>query len=148
MAAGSISAGVHRNPRSWRGTRWTEVSLAAVNSRSSTRPGWASRTALHSPTIRCWISNASRKLDMHRLFRVLLLALCCYGGHASQATRIAAQIPPGGSWRTIESQHFRVTFQAALEGLAPHAAQRAEVAHARLRETLTRAPGGKIDIVL
>jgi Tol biopolymer transport system component len=59
-----------------------------------------------------------------------------------------AQVPPHAKWATIESRHFRVTFAPGLEVLARRAAERAEVAHARLAAELAAVPAGKIDIVL
>lgn len=64
------------------------------------------------------------------------------------ASRAQAQIPPVGTWRTIESEHFRVTYAQGLDGLAEHAARRAEAAHERLIALLARPPAGKIDVVL
>lgn len=60
----------------------------------------------------------------------------------------SAQVPPNARWATLESTHFRVTFPPELEGLARHAAERAELAHARLVAELATAPAGKIDILL
>lgn len=59
-----------------------------------------------------------------------------------------AQIPPDADWQTIESEHFRVTFEPGLEALARHAAARAEIAYARYSAELTEPPGGRIDIVV
>ncbi|HEX7117446.1 MAG TPA: hypothetical protein VF212_01580 [Longimicrobiales bacterium] len=60
----------------------------------------------------------------------------------------AAQVPPDADWRTLETEHFRVTFPAGLAALASHAADRAEAAHARLSAEFEAAPRGKIDILL
>ncbi|MGH7555279.1 MAG: hypothetical protein ACREMQ_19930, partial [Longimicrobiales bacterium] len=60
----------------------------------------------------------------------------------------SAQVPPTGRWQTIESAHFRVTFAGGLDDLARQAAERAEAAHRRLAATLTRAPTGRIDILI
>ena len=61
---------------------------------------------------------------------------------------MAQQVPPDESWRTLETEHFRVTFPERLEDLARRAADRAEWAHARLSELFVRGPQGTIDIVL
>lgn len=61
---------------------------------------------------------------------------------------LQAQVPPQARWATIESTHFRITFAPGLEELARRAAERAEVAHARLAAELAEAPAGKIDILL
>ncbi len=70
-----------------------------------------------------------------------LLALC-------GAAPAAAQVDPGASYRTLHTEHFRVTYQQGLEPLARHAAARAEVVHAILARALTRPPAGPIDIVV
>jgi len=59
-----------------------------------------------------------------------------------------AQVDPGATYRTLETSHFRVTYQPDLEPLARHAAARAEIAFAVLARTLTSAPDLPIDIVL
>lgn len=60
----------------------------------------------------------------------------------------AAQVRPDASWRQIESQHFRVVYEAGLDSIARHAAARAELEHAKLSATLIRAPAGRIDIII
>lgn len=70
---------------------------------------------------------------------VLLVVLAC---------RADAQVPPIGHWRTIESEHFRVTYAEGLDVLAEHATRRAEAAHEQLVASLARAPAGKVDVVL
>ena len=64
------------------------------------------------------------------------------------STSQAQQVPPDESWRTLETEHFRVTFPERLEDLARRAADRAEWAHARLSEGFIRGPGGTIDVVV
>ena len=64
------------------------------------------------------------------------------------ALPLGAQVPPDAEWRTMDTEHFRVHFTPALEPLARRAAERAETAHAALREVLVRAPRGRIDLVL
>lgn len=59
-----------------------------------------------------------------------------------------AQVPPDADWRTIHTEHFRVTFPRGLEALAQHAAQRAEHAYSRLAARLAAPPAGTIDILL
>jgi hypothetical protein len=56
--------------------------------------------------------------------------------------------PPELRWRTLETTHFRVTYDPALETLARHAADRAELAYARLSERLPPQRGGPIDVLL
>jgi hypothetical protein len=59
-----------------------------------------------------------------------------------------AQVPPNADWRTLETEHFRVTFGPGLEDLARRAGASAEAAYSRLAEELAAAPRGKIDVVL
>ncbi|MEX0891091.1 MAG: hypothetical protein WEB88_02895, partial [Gemmatimonadota bacterium] len=64
---------------------------------------------------------------------------------------VAAQLPPDASYRTVESTHLRVTFDAGdprMEPLARHAAARGEVAWALLEAAVGRAPAGRVDVVL
>ncbi len=64
------------------------------------------------------------------------------------ATASAQRIAPDESWRTLDTEHFRVTFPAHLEDLGRRAAERAEWAHARLSEQFLAAPHGMINLVL
>lgn len=61
---------------------------------------------------------------------------------------LSAQVPPDAAWRSFETEHFRVTFPPGQEALARHAAERAEVAHARLAAELGYVPRGRVEIVL
>ena len=73
-----------------------------------------------------------------------LLVLAMHGTALSGA----AQLPPAARWQTIEAEHVRVTFTPGLEALARRAAATAEASWALLAASVTRAPGGKVDIVL
>ena len=73
---------------------------------------------------------------------LFVLAAICTSPAAAQ------QVPPDESWRTLETEHFRVTFPEHLEDLARRAADRAEWAHARLTEHFVRGPRGTIDLVI
>jgi hypothetical protein len=77
----------------------------------------------------------------------LLLALALFallpGARAAHA-----QLPADARWHTIESQHFRVTYEDGLEPLARRAAASAERAHAALVVLVAGAPRGVIDIVV
>lgn len=55
---------------------------------------------------------------------------------------------PDEAWRTLETEHFRVTFPAELEALARRTAARAERARGRLAEVFVEPPPGTIDILL
>ncbi len=72
---------------------------------------------------------------------LLVFAICT-------ASASAQRIAPDESWRTLDTEHFRVTFPAHLEDLGRRAAERAEWAHARLSEQFIAAPRGIIDLVL
>ena len=72
-----------------------------------------------------------------------LLALCL----AAAATAASAQAPDE-AWRTLETEHFRVTFPAHLETLGRRAADRAEVAWAKLADALVEPPGRRIDLLV
>jgi len=56
--------------------------------------------------------------------------------------------PPDTRYRTVHTEHFRVTYPAGLAELAGRAAQRAEEAHALLRESFLPPPAGPIDLLL
>ncbi len=70
-----------------------------------------------------------------------IIALCT-------ASASAQRIAPDESWRTLDTEHFRVTFPAHLEDMGRRAAERAEWAHARLTEQFIAAPRGKIDLAI
>ena len=74
---------------------------------------------------------------------VILAAIAIY-----TATASAQRIAPDESWRTLNTEHFRVTFPAHLEDMGRRAAERAEWAHARLSEQFIAGPRGIIDLVL
>lgn len=62
----------------------------------------------------------------------------------SQATAQA----PDEDWRTLETEHFRVTFPAELEALGREAADRAERAYDELEGHFIEPPEGRIDLLL
>ena len=70
-----------------------------------------------------------------------VIALCT-------ATASAQRIAPDESWRTLDTEHFRVTFPAHLEDMGRRAAERAEWAHAQLSKQFIDAPRGIIDLVI
>lgn len=65
----------------------------------------------------------------------------------SLAGHAAAQVDPGGSWRTLHTRHFRVHFRPAYREVASQAAREAERAYALLAGEL-RVPRGVIDLTL
>ncbi|MDE3259138.1 MAG: hypothetical protein OYM47_15005 [Gemmatimonadota bacterium] len=84
------------------------------------------------------------RISIPRIVVPALLALVTFCASPSHAQ----QVPPDESWRTLETEHFRVTFPERLEDLARQAADRAEWAHARLSELFVRGPQGTIDLVI
>jgi Tol biopolymer transport system component len=72
--------------------------------------------------------------------------LVAFVGLAGEA--IAQPVPPNAGWRTIESDHFRVTFAPGLDSLAGHAAMSAERAYRLLASLVSRPPSGTIDILV
>ena len=60
----------------------------------------------------------------------------------------AAQLPPDESWRTLDTERFRVTYPERLEALARRAGARAERAFDELTGALSEVPRGRIDLVL
>ncbi|MDP2958457.1 MAG: BamA/TamA family outer membrane protein [Longimicrobiales bacterium] len=60
----------------------------------------------------------------------------------------AAQVPPDAAWRTLSTEHFRVTFPENLEALGRRAADRAERAWSQLSEEFLEPPGERVDILL
>ena len=59
-----------------------------------------------------------------------------------------AQVPPNEAWRTLATEHFRVTFPAHLEALGRSAGDRAELAYTALSEAFVEPPSGTIDILV
>ena len=55
---------------------------------------------------------------------------------------------PDEAWRSIETEHFRVTFPERLESLARRAGNRAEWAWDQLSEAFIDPPDGMIDLLL
>jgi hypothetical protein len=80
---------------------------------------------------------------MNKAIFALLLAAGLTGPAA-----LHAQLPADSRWETIESAHFRVTYERGLEALARRAAASAERAHAGLSLLVADAPRGTIDIVV
>ena len=58
------------------------------------------------------------------------------------------QVPPDENWRTLDTEHFRITFPDALHPLASRLADRAEAAYSQLAASFSAPPRGAIDIVL
>ena len=84
----------------------------------------------------------------HRLFKL------CTGTFAAGvvtlvgvATEARAQAPDE-DWRTLTTDHLRVTFPQRLEPLGRRSAGLAEIAYAGLVEVLLEPPAGRIDLLL
>ncbi len=80
----------------------------------------------------------------HGLIHGLFVALAL----ASMPGTAFAQIPPGEAWRTLDTEHFRITYPADLLDLAQRAGQRAEVAWAALAREFIDPPKGRVDLVV
>ncbi len=77
---------------------------------------------------------------------VAVLSFGLVGGAGARTLR--AQVAPDHAWRTITTEHFRVTFPQELEWLGRRAGARAERAYRQLAESFTSPPGGKIDLLV
>ena len=73
---------------------------------------------------------------------VILTALSVLSAAPAQAQA------PDEAWRTIRTEHFRVTFPEPLEELARRAGNRAEWAWAELSDAFIEPPEGVIDLLL
>lgn len=78
----------------------------------------------------------------------LLLPLLLLGGALPTSVPASGQVPPDEDWRTLETEHFRITFPEALHPLAARLADRAERAYGQLASSFSAPPPGSIDIVL
>jgi len=81
---------------------------------------------------------------LHRVIPGLVMALALI----SIPVIGVAQIPPGEAWRTLDTEHFRITYPADLLDLAQRAGQRAETAWAALAEIFIDPPKKKVDLVV
>ena len=91
-------------------------------------------------------SRFTSRCSASRIRRPLPLLLACISLCAGTAH--TQPVPPDESWRTLDTEHFRVTFPGHLEALARRAAGQAEWAYARLSEHFVHGPEGPIDVVL
>ena len=74
-------------------------------------------------------------------------ALGAAAAAVSIPTAVSAQAPDE-PWRTLATEHFRVTFPEHLDPLARRAADRAEWAYDALAEALIDPPEGLIDVLV
>jgi Tol biopolymer transport system component len=75
------------------------------------------------------------------------LVTTCLVGLVVFALPLRAQAPDD-DWRTLTTEHFRVTFPARMEPLGRRAASLAEVAYGQLSSELVDPPTGMIDLVV
>ena len=60
----------------------------------------------------------------------------------------SAQVPPDEAWRSVDTEHFRITFPSHLERQGRRAGELAERAYRELTAQFRKGPSGRIDIVL
>ena len=77
-------------------------------------------------------------------FRVPVTALVCL----FVGLPVAAQVPPDEAWRSVDTEHFRITFPAHLEQQGRRAGELAERAYRELTAQFREGPSGRIDVVL
>ena len=94
----------------------------------------------------------SRRRRWHPRLRVGLtfvgLGLAAFAVPGATAPAAAQAPPPNATYRTFDTEHFRVTWAPGLDALADAAAESAERAHAQLRGRFFPAPSGRIDLLL
>lgn len=64
------------------------------------------------------------------------------------STPVQGQLPPDEAWRTLETDHFRVTYPQGLLELAQRAGDRGERAWELLSREFVEPPEGKVDLVV
>lgn len=89
------------------------------------------------------------------LWRMLLgQALACWALALSPAVGVwtpnalSGQVPPNEAWRTLQTDHFRVTYPSGLLDLARKAGERAETAYEALVRDFVDPPSGSIDLLI
>lgn len=88
--------------------------------------------------------SGDRSLALTRLLPLCLLATALL----FPPTPAIGQVPPDEDWRTLATEHFRITHPEALYPLATRLADRAERAYSLLASSFSAPPPGRIDIVL
>ena len=81
------------------------------------------------------------KYHPHLLLVLIAIAIC-------PGMAWGQGVPPDESWRTLETEHFRISFPEHLEALGRRVADRAEWAYARLAEEFLEGPRRTIDLVV
>jgi hypothetical protein len=64
------------------------------------------------------------------------------------AAPASAQVPPNEHWKSLETEHFRVTFPDGLDSLALVAGARAELAWLRIARVFVLPPRGRTELLL
>ena len=83
-----------------------------------------------------------------RLFKLWVGRLVLTGAALASASAGATGQAPNEDWRTLTTEHFRVTFPVYLESLGRKAATRAEVAYEGLSDVLLEPGEGRIDLLV
>ncbi len=101
------------------------------------------------PSVTRWrsapASGASAPL-LNRMRVLLMVALLWLG--FGNGCGVRAQVPPDEVWRTLETEHFRVTFPERLEELGREAAARAEATYSLLSESFLGLEDGRTEVLL
>ena len=82
-----------------------------------------------------------------RVFKLFTLLLSGVIGPLPGSIELSAQAP-NEDWRSLQTEHFTVTFPVELQEIGRRAATLAEVAFAGLEETFLDAPRETINILL
>ncbi|MYH30177.1 MAG: hypothetical protein F4137_15300 [Acidobacteria bacterium] len=85
----------------------------------------------------------SRRSMSRSSFRFSTTVLVCV-----LALPAAAQVPPDEAWRSVDTEHFRITFPAQLEEQGRRVGELAERAYRELTAQFREGPSGRIDVVL
>jgi len=76
------------------------------------------------------------------------LALAWVVGFLLGTRSVSCQVPPGESWRTLTTEHFRITHPDGLQELAERVGDRAERAWDSLSALFIDPPRGRVDLVV
>jgi hypothetical protein len=90
----------------------------------------------------------ARTSELFKRWRATGVAALVVTGAVAALPDAALAQAPNEAWRTITTEHFRVTFPEELEELGRRAADRSERAYAQLRESFIEPPEGKIDVLV
>ncbi|HSW28721.1 MAG TPA: hypothetical protein VLH75_04410 [Longimicrobiales bacterium] len=88
-----------------------------------------------------------RRVLIKTTARAIAIACVCLAP-ALRPAAAQVTVPPDEAWRTLTTEHFRVTFPERLEPLGRRAADRAELAWARLSTAFAAPPSGRVDLLI